>query len=170
MRPRNEIGGGKMGGRRPKPTVLKKLAGNPGKRPLNKNEPQPKSSIPDCPKFLAKEAVLEWKRITVELSVLGVVTQIDRAALAAYCQVWARWAKAEDRLNQEGEFVQTKKGNEIQNPYLAIANKCLKQMREYLVEFGMTPSSRSRISGAPKKRSDERTETLKRLLGPQLIQ
>ncbi len=159
-----------MGGRRPKPTVLKKLAGNPGKRPLNKNEPQPKSSIPDCPRFLAKEAVLEWNRITVELSVLGVVTQIDRAALAAYCQVWARWARAEDKLNQEGEVVLTDNGSPIQNPYLSIANKALKQMREFLIEFGMTPSSRSRISGAPKKRSDERTETLKRLLGPMLVQ
>ncbi len=159
-----------MRGRKPKPTKMKVLAGNPGKRPLNKNEPQPKSAIPDCPKFLTKEAVLDWKRITVDLSALGVLAEIDRAALAAYCQVWARWVKAEDKLNQEGEFVQTKKGNEIQNPYLAIANKCLKQMREYLIEFGMTPSSRSRISGAPKKRSDERTETLKRLLGPQLIQ
>ncbi len=159
-----------MGGRRPKTTILKTLSGNPGKRPLNKNEPQPKIDIPDCPKFLTKEAVLEWKRIAVELSVLGVLAQIDRAALAAYCQVWARWAKAEGKLKQDGECVLTKQGNEIQNPYLSIANKCLKQMREYLVEFGMTPSSRSRISGAPKKRSDERTETLKRLLGPQLIQ
>ncbi len=159
-----------MRGRKPKPTKMKVLAGNPGKRPLNKNEPQPKSAIPDFPKFLTKEAVLEWKRITVELSVLGVLAQIDRAALAAYCQVWARWAKAEDKLNQDGECVLTEKGNEIQNHYLAIANKCIKQMREYLVEFCMTPSSRSRISGAPKKRSDERTETLKRLLGPQLIQ
>ena len=159
-----------MGGRRPKPTILKKLAGNPGKRPLNKNEPKPEIAIPDRPKFLTQEAVLEWKRITLELSVLGVLAQIDRAALAAYCQVWARWAKAEADLNERGEFTLTEKGNEIQNPYLAIANKCLKQMREYLTEFGMTPSSRSRISGAPKKRSDERTETLKRLLGPTLVQ
>ncbi len=159
-----------MRGRKPKPTKMKVLAGNPGKGPLNKNEPQPKSSIPDCPKFLTKEAVLEWKRITLELSVLGVLAQIDRAALAAYCQVWARWAKAEDKLNQEGEFVQTKKGNEIQNPYLAIANKCLMQMRHYLIEFGMSPSSRSRISGVPKKRSDEKAEKRKRLLGPTLVQ
>ncbi len=158
-----------MRGRKPKPTKMKVLAGNPGKRPLNKNEPQPKSSIPDCPKFLTKEAVLEWKRITLELSVLGVLARIDRAALAAYCQVWARWAKAEDKLNQDGEVTLTEKGNEIQNPYLAIANKCLKQMREYLIEFGMTPSSRSRISGVPNKRSDERTKKLERLLGPQLI-
>ena len=140
------------------------------KRYINQNEPKPEIAIPDCPEFLSKEAVLEWNRISLELSVLGVLARIDRAALAAYCQVWARWAKAEADLNERGEFTLTEKGNAIQNPYLAIANKALKQMREYLIEFGMTPSSRSRISGAPNKRSDERTKKLERLLGPQLIQ
>ncbi|MEQ8198694.1 MAG: phage terminase small subunit P27 family, partial [Clostridiaceae bacterium] len=28
-------------GRKPKPTAIKVLEGNPGKRPLNKNEPKP---------------------------------------------------------------------------------------------------------------------------------
>lgn len=30
-----------MAGRKPKPTAVKKLEGNPGKRKLNKNEPVP---------------------------------------------------------------------------------------------------------------------------------
>ena len=158
-----------MRGRKPKPTRLKELGGAE-KRRINQNEPKPEISIPDCPGFLAEEAVLEWNRVTLELSVLGVLAQIDRAALAAYCQVWARWAKAEGELNEHGEVTLTDKGYEIQNPYLAIANKCLKKMREYLVEFGMTPSSRSRISGVPKKRSDEKAEKRKRLLEPTLVQ
>ena len=124
---------------------MKELSGTE-KRYINQNEPKPEISIPDCPKFLAPEAALEWKRVTLELSALGVLAEIDRAALAAYCQVWARWAKAEADVNERGEVTFTEKGYEIQNPYLAVANKCLKQMREYLVEFGMTPSSRSRIS------------------------
>ena len=41
------------GGRPPKPTYLKVLEGNPGKRPLNENEPKPKPSAPKCPAWLS---------------------------------------------------------------------------------------------------------------------
>ena len=37
-------------GRKPKPTAIKKLEGNPGKRKLNQNEPQPEKTAPECPK------------------------------------------------------------------------------------------------------------------------
>jgi P27 family predicted phage terminase small subunit len=41
--------------------------------------------------------------------------------------------------------VKTEGGNIIQNPFLAVANKCLLQMAQLESEFGLTPSSRSRI-------------------------
>jgi hypothetical protein len=39
-------------GRPPKPTALKVFEGNPGKRDLNNQEPQPKKGAPSCPKTL----------------------------------------------------------------------------------------------------------------------
>jgi len=74
------------------------LHGNPGKRPLNTNEPQPELGIPELPTMLNGEALLEWHRITVELLQLGLMTKVDRAALAAYCQAWGRWVEAEEHL------------------------------------------------------------------------
>ncbi len=94
---------------------------------------------------------------------------MDRAALAAYCQVWGRWVEAEEALNREGLIVETSNGNQNQNLNLAIANRCLKQMREYLVEFGMSPSSRSRLSLKPRLEENEETKKRRRLLGPTLI-
>ena len=49
-----------MAGRKPKPTSLKVLEGNPGKRQLNPNEPKPDASVPKCPAWLSKEAKREW--------------------------------------------------------------------------------------------------------------
>ncbi len=80
-----------MAGRKPKPTALKKLEGNPGKRKLNTKEPVPEKGMPDCPKWLLPEAREEWKRLCQKLSEMGVLTEIDMAAFAAYCQSYARW-------------------------------------------------------------------------------
>ena len=129
----------------PKPTRMKALAGNPGKRPLNRREPQPKQGLPRCPAQLSEEAKREWKRISKELDRLGLLTVLDRAALSAYCQAWGRWIEAEQRLRQHGVIVKSPNGFPVQSPYLAVANKAMAQMSKLLVEFGLSPSSRSRI-------------------------
>ena len=57
-----------MAGRKPKPTALKKLESNPGKRKLNTKEPVPAKGMPECPKWLLPEAKEEWKRLCKKLS------------------------------------------------------------------------------------------------------
>lgn len=160
--PRNEIGG-YVAGRRPTPTALKALSGNPGKRELNKNEPKPAARIPPCPKHLNKEAKAEWRRISKELAVLGLLTMVDRAALAAYCQSWARWVAAEEELAKpDVKMVEvTDKGYHHPNPWIGIANQAMKQMRGFLGEFGMTPSSRSKVTVATQSEADPYEEYLK---------
>jgi P27 family predicted phage terminase small subunit len=112
---------------------------------MNKNEPK-FSGTPTCPKHLNKGARAEWKRISAELSAAGLLTNVDRAALAAYCAAYSRWTEAEDSLAKFGLVIKTpKSGYPIPNPYVGIANTALEQMRRWAVEFGMTPSARSRI-------------------------
>ena len=48
-------GGMTMAGRKPKPTAIKKLEGNPGKRKLNTKEPIPAKGMPNCPERLMPE-------------------------------------------------------------------------------------------------------------------
>jgi phage terminase small subunit len=79
-----------MRGRRPKPTRLKVLTGNPGKRPLNNNEPNPEAAMPDCPPELGPVAKQEWDRLAAQLGPLRMITHLDRAALASYCAAYAR--------------------------------------------------------------------------------
>ena len=83
-------------GRKPKPTALKKLEGNPSKRPLNHKEPTPKKGLPICPNWLESEAKTEWKRMCGILGPMGLLTEMDMTAFAGYCQAYARWKAAEE--------------------------------------------------------------------------
>lgn len=132
-------------GRRPAPTKLKLVRGNPGKRPLNDKEPEPDGKLLPPPDHLSDEAKREWSRAGELLTRLGMDSGFDRAALAAYCQAWGRWVEAEESLRKYGVVVKSPNGYPMQSPFLAIANKAIEQMKGFLIEFGMTPASRTRV-------------------------
>ena len=56
--------------------------------------------------------------------------------------------RAEAKLDEFGIVVKTPSGYLQQSPYLSIANKAMEQMTRLLVEFGMSPASRSRVSAS----------------------
>lgn len=132
-------------GRTPKPTAVKKLQGNPGKRPLSHDEPKVAGTLPRCPSHLDAEAKREWRRIAKELHRLGILDGIDRHALAAFCKCWSLWVKAEQQLAGEDLVVMSDKGNLYQNPIVGVARQAMKDMVDMAREFGMTPASRTRI-------------------------
>ena len=132
-------------GAKPKPTQLKVLAGTLRADRANRNEPKPKTAIPRCPSHLSDEAKREWHRVAGDLADLGLLSRIDRAALANYCQAWGRWVQAEEALKRFGVMVKSPTGFPMQSPYLAVANKAMEQMRLLLGEFGMSPSARTRV-------------------------
>ena len=135
-----------MKGRKPKPTLLTMLDGNPGKRPLNEHEPITLQGVPAAPEWLDDEAKAEWERIIPDLAEMGVLSRADRPALTAYCTAWSRWVEAEGMVRKFGMIVKSpEKGFPMKSPYLSIADQALETMRKLLVEFGLTPSSRSRI-------------------------
>ena len=135
-------------GRKPKPTALKVLEGNPGGRPLNPNEPKPAKKAPRCPAWLEDEAKKEWKRMGKTLEQMGLLTEMDMAAFAGYCQAYARWKEAEEFITQHGTIVRTPSGYWQQVPQVSIAQTYLKIMNRFAEQFGLTPASRSRIIAA----------------------
>ena len=151
-------------GRTPTPTAIKILEGNPGKRPLNEYEPKPEKKAPPCPKWLEKEARKEWKRLAPKLEILGVLSELDMAAFAEYCQAYARWKEAQEHIDFEGSTFETEKGYQQQTPWVGIANTNQKLMLQAASEFGLTPSARSRIMAASGVGKDEEDE-MEALLG-----
>jgi P27 family predicted phage terminase small subunit len=156
-----------------KPTALRRLEGNPSKRPYPKNEPQPDPSQPDCPEWLSDDAKEEWDRVAPQLNRLGLLTQIDRTALAAYCQSYAKWKHAEEFINQHGTTYRTVKEDDAGHKYIysqqhaevGIANQCLKQIRAFCTEFGMTPSARGGMELPDKKEDDGFLAKLREQMG-----
>lgn len=136
-----------MRGRKPTPTALKIMRGNPGKRALPKDEPTPPSGA-TAPDWLSPLAAEHWPTIARQLEDAHVLTVIDAPALALYCEAFARWKQASAHVLQHGEVIESPMGVMKQSPHLQIANKAHDQMTKMLIEFGMTPSSRSRVTKA----------------------
>lgn len=132
-------------GRKPTPTAIKELEGNPGRRKLNYREPRPERKAPPCPKWLEPEAKKEWRRLAGKMELMGVLTEVDMTAFAGYCQAYARWKEAEEFISQHGTIVRTPSGYWQQVPQVSIAQTYLKVMQKLAEQFGLTPSSRSRI-------------------------
>lgn len=149
-----------MAGRKPKPTELKVLQGNPGKRKLNTEAPKAPALDDDTPPdILDKKAMEEWKRVIPGLRKTGVLTTVDVMCLAAYCQSYSRWYEAEKVIAKNGTTYSgyTKNGDEIirKNPNVDIAKQAMHEMRAFASELGITPASRARVNGkqADKKKS-----------------
>jgi len=77
---------------------------------------------------------------------MKLLSRADRSALAAYCTAYGRWVTAEAQVQKHGTIVKSPdKGFPMKSPYLTVADQSMETMRKFLVEFGLTPSSRSRI-------------------------
>jgi P27 family predicted phage terminase small subunit len=156
-----------MAGRKPTPTNLKILHGNPGKRPLPQNEPKPAPIAPDCPDWLCDDAKAEWARICPQLERLGLLTQVDMAAMVGYCESWAQYKKTMEFLHKHGEVYPIKNEDGSikylqQVPQVSIANKALGNIRAAASQIGLSPSDRSRIAVPGLDEPDEMEQLLSR--------
>lgn len=150
-------------GRKAKPAHLKLIDGNPGKRPIKEPLALP-SGYTTPPGHLSKEARQEWQRVGRTLHAIGVLTKLDRAAFAVYCQAYGRWVQAERALEKmaakagadsgQGLIMKTKAGNLIQNPLVGTANKAMEQVLKAASEMGLTPSVRSRIEAGDGRKKE----------------
>jgi P27 family predicted phage terminase small subunit len=166
-----------MGKRGPKPLPKNVLALRGGTKYLQKRGHDDglvklDIEIPHCPRHLLKEARKEWKRIAPELEALGLISRIDRAALALYCQEYAWWVWHDEALQRDinamaekqvtfeadeanggkefpgrnGFMLPTVNGNWQYNPHWVARNKHATQLDRFLGSFGMSPSARGRVT------------------------
>ncbi|MGD9276347.1 MAG: phage terminase small subunit P27 family [Candidatus Pacearchaeota archaeon] len=148
-------------GRKPKPTYLKILEGNPGKRPLNDNEPIPPKEMPDCPSYIREDRIAskEWDRIVPILYDLNLLTRIDRSIIELYCVNYALFVWANEDIKKHGHIINTRYGQKA-NPAVTMAREAAKIIKACAVEFGCTPSSRSRLKVPKNKEEDDPMEEL----------
>ena len=105
----------------------------------------------------------EWRRLAKQMEQIGILTEVDMAAFAGYCQAYARWKEAEEFITQHGSIVKTPSGYWQQVPQVSIAQTYLKIMNRFAEQFGLTPSSRSRIIA--EDNSNSTVDEMEALLG-----
>ena len=149
-----------MKGRKNVPTKLKILRGNPGRRPLPKDEPKPQAVCPPPPAVLSGAAKKHWRIVVKQLFEADLMTNLDIDALTIYCEAYARWVEAGKAIQAEGVIIKQNSHDGSTEylkptPWLMIQQKAFEQMKGMLVEFGMSPSARTRVRTVDKKQPDD---------------
>lgn len=148
-----------MAGRKPKPTHLKVLQGNPGCRPINENEPKPermgKLAPPAHLSQLAKEC---WDDLAPKIDRMGLLTEADDKMLEMACELYAEIRALRADIAKLGRYqvVLTKTGDEMERarPAVSMLSDAERRFRGYATEFGLSPASRSRLTAQENREID----------------
>lgn len=138
------------------PTALRVVTGNPSHRPLPVNEPKPRPLMPPCPAWLSLEAKREWRKVAPELFRMGVLTVVDGAVLAGYCESMAAFEAAVEQLREKGSTTfNTPSGYKQQRPEVGMRNSAMMLVLRFAQELGLTPAARARLEGVSREESEE---------------
>lgn len=146
------------GGRRgpaPTPTALKEARGTTRKSRANPREPKPTLGDPGMPASVSSDpdAKACWKTLAPQLVKLKLLTRVDGIALEGLCRAYSRALQADRALKKHGLLTKTAWGTLQASPAVSISRTSWVEVRKFAQEFGLTPSSRSRVTA-----SDEGSE------------
>lgn len=154
-----------MGARGPKPlpSALKQARGTYRPDRAAPCEAVP-TGKPSCPAWLSMDAKKEFRRLVRQLSGMGLLGAIDQNALVRYVDTWVRWRQAQQLMEKSGILSILKgpdgKVSKVKpSPLVAISRSLAEQLSRLEADFGMNPSSRSRINvSMPAGFDDDNTE------------
>ena len=135
-----------MGKRGPKPTPTKEKQrlGNPGKRPINSEEPQP-DGLPEPPEYLDDYARQLFDRIVIAMAD-GVYTACDTELLAAYCSACSVHKHAVEHILRNGTMIEDKL-----NPWIKEQRQQAQVIATLGTRLGLDPAARASIKVPEKK-------------------
>jgi P27 family predicted phage terminase small subunit len=132
-------------GRKPKPSWLKIVSGNPGRRPMNDAEPEPTGDISSAPEWLTDSQREVW-RTAVENAPPGLLRSIDESVFLVWVIAKDLHRDATEKVAKYGAVIKSPdKGTPMQSPFVSVLNRQAQIMLKAAAEMGFTPSSRSRV-------------------------
>jgi P27 family predicted phage terminase small subunit len=144
-------------GPKPKPSWLKVVTGNPGHRPINEDEPVPVGDIVEPPPWFDDKQRAEWSA-AIDAAPAGLLKQLDKSMLVVWVCAKVLHAEAVQKVTQFGALIKTPvTGAPMQSPYVSIMNRQAALMMRAAAEMGFSPSSRSRVSIAQKRKGKAET-------------
>lgn len=153
-----------MSKRASKPTALKVIEGNRGKRPLPENEPKPRPKAPACPSFLDAEGKRLWKKLAPKLERMGLLTEVDGEVFTTLCTAWSQFVACGKFIKEENQSLMQKVDRpdpdggtheEIKvSPYVTLQKQLSEVIRKLASEFGLSPRGRTGLSVGTEKNDD----------------
>lgn len=131
-----------MRGRKPKRNSEKLLTGS---RYVNAAEPVA-TGVPVCPAWLSDPAQEVWQELVPGFIATGVVRAVDTTLLVLLCNAVADYREAQLQLELEGKIIKTPSGHEKLNPQLKLRRYAEQVISKTLVQLGLTPAERGRLS------------------------
>lgn len=130
--------------RLPKPTHLKLVEGNKGKRAINSFEPDP-DYLNDlrAPGYLPEQAIEVWNDLAPKLRKAKLLTVLDVDAVCQLCIAIAQYRYATQELNFD--FINYGQKGQSLNQLMIAQSMAFKQANAIMQQFGMTPAARSRV-------------------------
>jgi P27 family predicted phage terminase small subunit len=134
-----------MRGRKPSAASLRVIQGGVT---APKTAPKAPPKAPDEPKFTtllgrtkqAAAAKAEWQRVVPQLDAAGIIADLDARLLTDYCIACAQLDDANREIARSGF------GKETKNPAVTAANQIRGQLKFYISELGLSPTSRMRMT------------------------
>lgn len=146
------------GGRPPKPTALKLLQGNPGRRALPQNEPVPPAGAIELPRPLQGNALAVWQRLVPILQEMRVLSRADVEKLAMACEAEGDYLDLRARIKKVGRIYRTitVTGSTVYRPRpeVAMCSEAFRRADRILSEFGLSPSTRSKVQAIVEQDAD----------------
>jgi P27 family predicted phage terminase small subunit len=136
--------------RPPKPTSLKLVTGNPGKRALDKGEPDPDYLVDlTPPAHLSAEAAAVWSEVAPKLRKARLLTEVDTVQLEMLCVSVANYRTATAQVGDRMVYTNPGNGAKSTSPWAIIQSMAFKQVSACLTKFGMSPADRARVTVNP---------------------
>ena len=132
-------------GRKPKPTATLKLAGTYRSDRHAEDEPAPVSESNRPGLRLSPRAARRFATVAPLLRSQCVLSELDKGALAAYCEAYARWYESRNAIHKDGMWYTAASGNILKHPAVSVMEAAAAEMQRWAAELGLTPSSRARI-------------------------
>jgi P27 family predicted phage terminase small subunit len=138
-------------GRRPAPQELKKKRGTARKdrapeNPVTVTKAKPTNTAPS---FLKAKGKMMYERSVGHLHSMGLLSTVDDTSLELLAMAYQEWYSAELKLMKEGRIYETfaANGAKVLKPHPAAAQSsdAWRRIRMMLIEFGLTPASRSKL-------------------------
>ena len=134
-----------MRGRKPRPTAQLKLAGTYRADRREESEPAPTAENIRPGLRLSPRAARRFATVAPMLRSQCVLSDLDKGALAAYCEAFARWYESRNTIYKDGMWYTAASGNILKHPAVSVMEAAAAEMQRWSAELGLTPSARARI-------------------------